>query len=113
MADGRGTLIVETAQKQGMRLWWTPEDVVALSPFPPLPFESLHFIVRGRTARPFVTWCLQRYLSLTAGSAFLSRPSGLNFPRGLVSPQFFTQIYPNARVVATVLTPELEVKDTK
>jgi hypothetical protein len=89
LAAGRGTLIIEQAQKQSVRLWWTPDDIPALSPCPPPAFADLDFIKLDRAAQPFVAWCFQRYLSLTSGSAFLSRPNGLKQPGGFVTPEFF------------------------
>ena len=106
LRDGTGTLIVEQAQKQGLRLWWTPDDVSAESPYQPLPFAELNLFFAD-PAQPFVAWCFERYLSPATGTAFLTRPVGLSFPAGFVAPDFFTAQFPSSRVVATTLTTKL------
>lgn len=104
LAAGRGTLIIEQAQKESLRLWWTADDVVSQSPFPIPPFDALDFM--GTDPKlPFVVWCHRRYLARDTGSASLSRPKGLALPSGFVTPDFFATRFPAARVVATTLTP--------
>ena len=103
LRDGCGTLIDAQAQKQGLRLWWTPDDVTTLTPFPLPPFDKLNLFFAD-PKQPFVAWCFERYLSAATGTASLTRPSGLSFPAGFVSPDFFTERFPSARVVATTLT---------
>ena len=102
---GSGTLIIEQAQKQRRRLWWTPDNVPSLSPVPIPAFDDLDFLFL-KPPQPFVTWCFERYLSSPAGSALLTRPTGLKFPNGFTSPEFFTTLFPSARVVATTLMPQ-------
>ena len=104
---GEGTLIIEQAQKQSLRLWWTPDDVPSLSPVPIPAFDDLDLLCLD-PPQPFVMWCFERYFLSPGGSAFLTRPVGLKFPPGFTSPEFFMTLFPSARVVATVLTPQLE-----
>ena len=106
LRDGTGTLIIEQAQKQSLRLWWTPDDVTAETPFPAPPFDELNLFFAD-PKQPFVAWCFERYLSPATGTASLTRPTGLSFPAGFVSPDFFTERFPSARVVATTLTTKL------
>ena len=106
LRDGTGTLIVEQAQKQGLRLWWTPDDVAAETPFPPPPFDELNLFFAD-PQQPFVAWCFERYLSPSTGTASLTRPIGLRFPAGFVPPDFFTAQFPSSRVVATTLATKL------
>jgi hypothetical protein len=102
LSAGEGTLIIEQAQKECCRLWWTADDVPSLAPFPPPAFDELDFLGL-EPPQPFVAWCFHRYLSPTNGSALLCRPRGLKFPAGFVSPAFFAADFPAARIVATVL----------
>jgi len=100
---GSGTLIIETAQKQSHRLWWTPDDIAAVSPIRVPAFADIDFVLFDPAA-PFTRWCFERYLSLHGGTAFLTRSVGLTFPPGFVSPDYFTARFPAARVIATTLT---------
>ena len=106
LVSGRGTLIIEQAHKQKVRLWWTPDDIPALSPYPPPTFSDFDFIMPNPTAKPFVDWCFQHYLSFASGSAFLSQHKRMRRNGGFVTPDVFTSIYPAARVVVTMLTNE-------
>jgi hypothetical protein len=101
---GRGTLIIEQAQKQGVRLWWTSDDVLSVTPHRPPSGSEIDYLCLDPSPHPFIGWCFQRYLSPLSGSAYLTRLEGLKLPPGFVSPEFFMGIYPAARVVATVLT---------
>jgi hypothetical protein len=63
-----GTLIVEGDPFKGPNFWWTPEDLRRLSPHPCSEnFGSLS----GKTYRPFMRWCHERYTSPASGSASL------------------------------------------
>ena len=100
---GFGTLIIEQAQKQGHRLWWTPDDVSSVSPIPIPAFADIDFVTFDPAA-PFTLWCFERYLSTTSGSGFLTRSLGLPFPPGFIEPDFILARFPSARVIATILT---------
>ncbi len=103
LRDGIGTLIIEQGNKQGHRLWWTPDDVAAESPFQPPAFDDLDLIF-AEPDQPFVGWCANRYLSPSTGAASLILGMDLRFPAGFISPDFFTAQFPSARVVATSFT---------
>jgi hypothetical protein len=100
---GEGTLVIEQAQKQSHRLWWTPDDIPSLAPVPIPPFADVDFVFIAPD-EPFAAWCFQRYLSSATGSAFLTRSVGLVFPPGFIEPDFFTTRFPSARVIATTLS---------
>ena len=102
LADGHGTLIIEQAQKQGCRFWWVSDDVLSLAPVPVPPFDDIDFIQPDRQ-QPFVAWCFEQYVSPSTGRALLTRYKGPALPRGFVSPQFFTNRFPSARIVVVPL----------
>jgi hypothetical protein len=54
-----GTLIFEQAQKAGLRIWWTADDIKALSPLP-LPREEEIDYVLGIDC-PFMKWLREHY----------------------------------------------------
>lgn len=103
LAAGQGTLIIEQAQKETVRFWWTTDDVISHSPVPIPAFDDLDFM-RLSPPTPFVAWCHAKYLAADAGTALLSRPKGLDYPAGFVSPEFFLARFPAARIVATIMT---------
>ena len=103
LQTGSGTLIIEQAQKQSHRLWWTPDDVASSSPVPVPAFAEIDFVVFD-SAAPFTSWCFERYLSPSSGTALLTRSVGLQFPPGFIEPGFFIARFPLARVIATKLT---------
>lgn len=66
--EKRGTLIIEGDPRKGPNLWWTPEDLSAVSP------HSCSLDLRtllDRTYQPFRFWCYERYTSPSTGSASL------------------------------------------
>src|SRR5580658_5183393 len=76
---GVGTLVVEQANKVGIRFWWTPDDLIVMTPVPIPKNEDLGMDYhRGKSSDPFVLWCFQNYLSATDGKAFLTSPKGLD-----------------------------------
>jgi len=100
LREGAGTLIIEQAQKQPCRFWWTSDDLRTLAPVPIPPFGELDLMLLN-SPFPFVRWCFERYLSPVTGCAFLTRPTGLRFPPGFTDPDFFITRFPSARVTAT------------
>lgn len=102
LESGAGTLVIEQAQKQSLRFWWTPDDVPRSCPLTIPSFDELNLFYPD-PKQPFVGWCFQRYLSPETGTALLTHARGIRLPRGFVSPDFFTSRYPAARVVATTL----------
>jgi hypothetical protein len=63
---GHGTLIGEYSTLKGpYRLWWTEDDIVAITPYPPcrdvLPWEH--------DSQEFFAWCRERYTDLEMGRA--------------------------------------------
>ena len=54
---GEGTLIVEQARHERVRLWWTPGDVLRAVPKPPPPREDELDYERRNLPHPFVAWC--------------------------------------------------------
>ena len=99
---GQGTLIIEQANKCPVRVWWTPDDVLALAPCPPPAAEELD-ISGCRSAEPheFVAWCHRRYLDEDAGSARLTHPA-LALPPGLFFARFFEGRFPQITAIDTV-----------
>jgi hypothetical protein len=55
------------------RLWWTPDDVLALAPTPPETREERSRALRAGhyVWHPFDRWVWERYLSPETGTAFL------------------------------------------
>jgi hypothetical protein len=101
---GMGTLIVEQTNKTGIRFWWTKDDLISTAPSPILQVEDLgHDYLRGKSARPFVVWCFDNYLSVDSGKASLAPPENLRLPPGPVKTEFLHSVYPNAKIVHTVL----------
>ena len=98
---GEGTLIVEQARYERIRVWWTPSDVFQVVPKPPPPPEEELDYDRRDRPHPFVSWCYERYLHPHSGLAMLTRlPSG--YPGGIVKAVFFEREYQASRVVMTV-----------
>lgn len=90
LSNGVGTLIVELLSCGSVywvpwRLWWTPDDVLALAPS--ATPESGPFCHSGE--QPFVDWCIERYLQRDVGTAVLTRsriqanPDVMMFPERL------------------------------
>lgn len=100
LQDGVGTLVVEQAQKQGVRVWWTEDDVVQEAPVPVIPEPELDFFRRNRPM-PFVSWCFGRYLHRESGKAFLTEPA-YSYPPGFLTAGFFKDRFPKMQVVVTV-----------
>jgi hypothetical protein len=67
---GSGTAIIESLGIHGpVRLWWTPEDVPALSPH---EFQrGAEFASLDVKNAPFFRWCCARYTDPASGGALL------------------------------------------
>ncbi len=95
-----GTLIIEQAQKDGCRVWWTSDDVAVITPHP-IPEEDDLDYLRIEAPLPFVQWCSERYTSPNSGRALLTEfpfPS----PPGFLSTDFLRSKAHIANVIATV-----------
>ena len=66
-ANSQGTLIEEDAN-----IWWTPEDIAALSPHP-CCFDEPSPKTKSEREQfmPFFEWCRSRFISLESGTALL------------------------------------------
>jgi hypothetical protein len=66
--EGRGTVICEWQDvfKGPVRLWWTPDDIYAATPYPCI--DHVH-MANDPTYRPFLDWCFQQYVSPSIGKA--------------------------------------------
>jgi hypothetical protein len=73
MSAGPSTLIVEMPFVGNIHFWWTEEDVIARSPFPPTHSWDFRFPQGRRSENPFPEWCYYHYLSDDTGKAFLVR----------------------------------------
>jgi hypothetical protein len=110
MQQGPSTLIVEKRFLGKVRFWWTEEDVLARSPFPPTRGEEFWF-PGGGTQNPFREWCYYHYLSHYTGKALLaSLPTGkdkedfsdcLHRSSSEKSPPAWKAAYPELQVVVT------------
>jgi len=67
LEEKRGTLIVEGDPRKGPNFWWTPDDVLVLSPEP--CSDSLGKLF-NHSYEPFREWCYRRYTG-PSGNAFL------------------------------------------
>jgi len=66
--NGHGTFIGESVVPRGYRLWWTPEDIPVISPYP-CYFEG--FKLPDREHALFFEWCWTRFTSPDSGIARL------------------------------------------
>src|SRR5208337_1342115 len=69
-ANSQGTLIEEDAEDDLYNVWWTPEDIAALSPHP-CCFESPGTRPDMEGFRPYFEWCRSRFTSPESGTALL------------------------------------------
>lgn len=95
-----GTLIIEQAQKDGCRVWWTSDDVVRIAPHSIPDEEELDYL-RMEEPGPFVRWCSEQYTSANCGRASLTEPP-FPFPPGFLTIDFLRSKIPTANVIATV-----------
>lgn len=71
LTRGRGTVIDETVTAEGpWRLWWTPDDVRADSPYPVASGEWVNLVWDTRYAL-FFQWCAAAYTDPRAGTGRL------------------------------------------
>jgi hypothetical protein len=101
---GHGTLIVEQARSERIRVWWTPGDIFQAAPKPPPPPEEELDYDRSGKQQAFVSWCYERYLHSDSGQAMLTQPPD-TYPAGIVKAAFFKNKYQASRVVMTVRSP--------
>jgi len=71
-ANSLGTLIEEDAEDDLYNIWWTPDDIAALSPHPcyfepPCPETGRDM----EGFRPFFEWCRSRFTNPESGTALL------------------------------------------
>ncbi len=95
-----GTVIIEQAQKDSCRVWWTSDDVAGISPHPIPDEESLDYL-RVEEPLPFIRWCAETYTSPTSGRAQLTE-FPFPIPSGFLTPDFLRSKAPIANVIATV-----------
>lgn len=107
LTHGEGTLIVEQANKDGSRFWWTPEDVASQAPAASPAIGEVDYILPD-PLHPFVAWCRSRYTSPSRGAAFITKPDRVSFPPGFIQPEYLKRLFPEARVVASVLVSKGE-----
>ena len=107
LSRGEGTLIVEQANKDGSRFWWTPDDVASLAPEVPPAVGDMAYFLPG-DSHPFVDWCRSRYTSPSHGAALITAPHRVSFPPGFVEPEYLKKLFPEARVVPSVLMSKAE-----
>src|SRR5512143_3749894 len=71
-ANSQGTIIEEDTQDDLYNVWWTPEDIAALSPHP-CCFETPSPTTKQATEefRPFFEWCRSRFTNPESGTALL------------------------------------------
>jgi hypothetical protein len=68
-AEGKhGTLIVEGDPRKGPNLWWTADNIRAVSPYPCSDSLGTFF---ERSYKPFRKWCRERYTNPVTGTALL------------------------------------------
>jgi len=102
---GEGTLVVEQAMVEGLRVWWTDEDITQHAPMP-TPSEKELDYHRFKKPHPFVSWCYDSYLSPESGRALLTNPP-FSYPRrGVTEAAFFKARFPKMQVVMTVKSPD-------
>jgi hypothetical protein len=101
---GEGTLIVEQAQKDACRVWWTDENVRRLAGTLRPPDEAEMDYLRLDDPDPFVWWCHRPFTAADGGSAFLTRPP-YKHPPGFVEASFFREKFPSLPIVMTVKQP--------
>jgi hypothetical protein len=66
-----GTILIEWRHKKNLRLWWTSDDVLSMTPLTPPPFEKLDFLGIEQP-HPFIAWCHEKYVNEVDGTAILS-----------------------------------------
>jgi hypothetical protein len=98
--EKRGTLIVEGDPRKGPHLWWTSEDVRAISPY--ACSDDLGTLL-NRSYKPFHEWCYKRYANPATGSGLIVLGGGrqrLGFALGNEEDERGTGIF---KKISTVL----------
>jgi len=101
LLKGEGTLIVEQARSERMRVWWTPGKVLQPAPKHQPPSEDELDYERRDQPHPFVAWCYEQYLDPKSGRAMLTQPP-YDYPGGIVKAVFFKCKCQAPQVVMTV-----------
>ncbi len=101
---GEGTLIIQTTNKIGLRMWWTPDDLISAIPRPILEFEGLGIgFISGKSTDPFIPWCAANYLSVKTGKAYLTQPEKQELdPWSLLRGEMHDR-FPQAKIVYTLI----------
>lgn len=108
LKTGDGTLIVEQANKESQRVWWTPQPLIDLWKGELPKFEQ-EYITWDRS-HPLVPWIVERCLEGATHPAILVTNSPRNYwpPFGEASAAFHAE-FPQAKVVFTILTRKISV----
>ena len=69
MEANRGTLIIDQVSKAGGLCWWTPDDLLQQSPYP--PDTSTRLRVPDQSLELFYQWCNKNYTNQNNGTALL------------------------------------------
>lgn len=107
--SGRGTVIVESAQKCPARLWWTEDNVKDENGREPDRADQLS-LVTGIPHHPFYLFCWSKYLNPDTGLASLIHPKprlrggGWEFDR-------LKAAFPEVRLVETVRLKSFELEE--
>lgn len=93
-----GTLIVEDPSLgwNFTHAWWTPDDLLALSPFPQPTDEEYDNAVKTMNCLDWDRWCWENYTSPDKGRAYLLRTWN-----GVTMERFFETRFPTTKRVRT------------
>jgi hypothetical protein len=107
LISGLGTLIIDHGDNWPIRLWWTPDDVLAIAPCPPPNQDRLLDAMVGEgEPDPFIGWCCLRFTDLDRGTASFTIPPRFMLPVGVIFySEFLRSRFPRVRVVETVSSP--------
>jgi hypothetical protein len=95
-----GTLIIETANKMGLRVWWTSDNVRHLTPYP-IPVEEEELWFPEAPHRNFVRWLHAQYIDTAEGRGFLTSPE-IDLPPGLLRAAYFRERFPELDAIDTL-----------
>lgn len=94
------TVIIEQASNDACRVWWTPDDIVDITPHQ-VPDETDLDYMRLDEPLPFVRWCSEKYTSPDTGRALLTQLP-IPLPHGLLTTEFVRANTSITNVIATV-----------
>lgn len=100
--SGEGTVVFEQGLKLPVRVWWTPDDLLASAPSPPPSEAELEVltVMRGHRHHAFVSWCHRQYTDEDRGAALLTIPADM--PDGFILAPYIRERHPKIRAVDTV-----------